>query len=398
MDMSELTRLMRSINKIAVFRRGSGIKGKSKSSEYSFSGGESSIVSTNKDNEEEDEKLRRTAAMETLIAELFATVAAIKAEYAQLQIAQSPYDPDTIQSSDLSIVSHLQRLSFLKQTHLNKLPINGSKTGAELREQRSLLKTFELTSKKLESELRKKDSEVTVLKNQMSETEVICRWMEENLSSSPAFAPQQENGKRGFIAELRQSVKLIRSFVKLMMEEMAAAEWDLAAAAAAISPDVTLLEDFSFAFESFVCGVVFSDFNLPKLGIKQRDAASPPPWFSPGFQDADLMEFCRVKYTAIVHRDMETSFFGGGNRRACATKFFLQFAEMAKRVWLLHRLFSSLGKEEEVGIFRVERGCRFSTVFMESVVEHGGSAVGFTVVPGFRLGKTVIQCKVYPAR
>ena len=35
-------------------------------------------------------------AMESLLANLFASVSAIKAAYAQLQVAQSPYDPDSI--------------------------------------------------------------------------------------------------------------------------------------------------------------------------------------------------------------------------------------------------------------------------------------------------------------
>ncbi|CAD6254908.1 unnamed protein product [Miscanthus lutarioriparius] len=60
-----------------------------------------------------------------------------------------------------------------------------------------------------------------------------------------------------------------------------------------------------------------------------------------------------------------------------------------------------------VGIFQVGRGTKFSMVYMENIVRSKGFVaskelgkpvrpkVGFMVVPGFRLGGTVIQCRVY---
>nr|BAD95424.1 hypothetical protein [Arabidopsis thaliana] len=77
---------------------------------------------------------------------------------------------------------------------------------------------------------------------------------------------------------------------------------------------------------------------------------------------------------------------------------------MAKRIWLLHCL--ALSFEREAEIFRVPKGCRFSEVYMKSVAEEAffpaaesspesEPRVAFTVVPGFRIGKTSIQCEVY---
>jgi hypothetical protein len=81
---------------------------------------------------------------------------------------------------------------------------------------------------------------------------------------------------------------------------------------------------------------------------------------------------------------------------------------MAKRVWLLHCLAFSF--EPQVEIFQIGKGCRFSDVYMESVVnanddddEVAAAALAvesepqvcFTVVPGFKIGKTVLQCQVY---
>jgi hypothetical protein len=90
----------------------------------------------------------------------------------------------------------------------------------------------------------------------------------------------------------------------------------------------------------------------------------------------------------------------------------LEFAEMARRVWLLHCLFFAFdGGDEEDGasIFQVRTGARFAEVYMESVNDGRTDsdafstaaedrAVGFTVVPGFRVGRTVIQCRVYLSR
>lgn len=438
---SDLGGIMRGV------RRAVGSWGKkAKLSEYSDGGSVLSRATTTTrldDEEGDDEKLRRREAMETLIAELFASIAAIKAEYAQLQVAQSPYDPETIQSSDRAVVSQLKRVSLLKQAYLKRLPVNGhdgggsSRLAAELQEQRNLLRTFEITSKKLESELERKDSQILLLKNQVSETEAICRWMEENIRPSIKHPPEKKFegllrlssvDPALFLAVLRRAVKSIRYFVKLMVKEMEAARWDLTAAAGSIAPDVLRgrPEDRSFAFESYVCRIIFSGFHRRDFDLGHGGAAGrPPSSFLEeflGLKDADLgeilrgpsplSEFCRVKYLTLVHPAMEASFFGGQDQRELlllssgggggfpvTTQLFFRFGEMARRVWLLHRLFFSFEPAAEASIFQAGRGCRFSELFMESVVEVGaGAAVGFTVVPGFRVGRTIIQCKVYPAR
>ena len=69
------------------------------------------------------------------------------------------------------------------------------------------------------------------------------------------------------------------------------------------------------------------------------------------------------------------------------TTFFNLFAEMVKRVWLLHYL----GFAFEVYMESVaEEAFLSSDITLESEPK-----VAFTVVPGFRIGKTVIQCQVY---
>lgn len=109
--------------------------------------------------DDEDEKHQKAAA-EAFLAKLFANISAVKAAYAQLQFAQSPYDPDGIQSADDLVVSELKNLSELKQCFVKKQfdEYSPEKTHllAEIQEQKSVLKTYDIMGKKLDSQLKLK--------------------------------------------------------------------------------------------------------------------------------------------------------------------------------------------------------------------------------------------------
>lgn len=86
-----------------------------------------------------------------------------------------------------------------------------------------------------------------------------------------------------------------------------------------------------------------------------------------------------------------------GAEKTPETVFFSSFAEMAKRVYLLHCLAFAFDPSK-ASVFQIRKGSRFSEVYMESVNEEpvkSSPEVSFTVVPGFKMGKTVIQCQVY---
>ncbi|KAA8544887.1 hypothetical protein F0562_019719 [Nyssa sinensis] len=102
--------------------------------------------------------VRHRAATKAFIAKLFATISSVKAAYAQLQFAQSPYDADGIQSADQLL--------------------------AEIQKQKSLLKTYEITGKKLDSQLKLKDSEVTFLREKLEEVNRENKSNEKRLNSS----------------------------------------------------------------------------------------------------------------------------------------------------------------------------------------------------------------------
>ncbi|KAF8411081.1 hypothetical protein HHK36_003620 [Tetracentron sinense] len=382
----------------------------------------------------DDEKLRNRASMEALLAKLFASISSFKAAYAELQIAQSPYDVDGIQSADEMVVSELKSLSELKQSYLKKQIDPSPQVTllyAEMQEQQCLLKTFEIMGKNLESQIKLKDSEITFLREKLKELDKQKKGFEKRLNPSGSLSILDNLYLSGlnpnhFITVLKCTVKSVQSFVKSIMGGMKSTGWDLDAAASSIQPGVIYRKanHKCFAFESFVCREMFNGFNFPKFSLPNESlpekkqirrhffgkftemkSVKPEELLSQS-PNSTFGKFCRTKYMNLVHPKMESSFFGNLNQRNLVnsggypeTTFFASFAEMAKWVWLLHCLAFSF--EPEASIFQVKKNCRYSEVYMESVAEEAFLAldgspetippVGFTVMPGFKIGKTVIQ-------
>jgi hypothetical protein len=249
-----------------------------------------------------------------------------------------------------------------------------------------------------------------------------------------------------FLTALRHAARSVRSFAKSMLVEMRRAGWDPVAAAAAAHPGVPLRHpgDAKFALESFVALKMFDGFHRRDFGLSalhDRSSYDRRRLFdefaelkaapAAEFLDARssrwgaLGEFLRDRYLSVVHERMEAAFFGSTSQRGAAasagaalpgTPWFAEFAEMARRVWLLHCLFLAFDDGGASTIFQVAAGARFSEVYMESVGDGDGDGddggagtavaaaaagdrvVGFTVVPGFKVGRTVMQCRVYLSR
>jgi hypothetical protein len=402
--------------------------------------------SFNKVDEDEEIEEQRVAT-EALLAKLFASIATVKGAYAELQHFQSPFDPDGIEASDKLLVSELKHLSELKQCYLKKQVDPSPEKAilvAESKEIKGVIKTYEITAKKLESQVRLKDSEIMFLKEKLVEANSHNKLIEKRLNQSGSLSGVLENNNlhisglspSHFATVLRHAVKSIRNFVRLIVDEMRSAKWDIDAAVDAIEHNVVYInEDHKcFAIESFVCKEMFDAFHFPNFNLSNEslpsDRKNQQNWFFENFNElkstkvkdflaekprSSFAKFCRNKYLRLVHPKMESSFFGNMLHRNLLsggefpkTDFFASFAEMAKRVYLLHCLAFSF--EIQAEIFQVGKGCRFSDVYMESVNDEmfvfsdktttfDGSeeetVVGFTVVPGFRIGKTVLQCQVY---
>lgn len=375
------------------------------------------------------------AAIEALLAKLFANISAIKAAYALMQHAQSPYDPDFILSADEMIVSELKSLSELKQCYLkyqfdDRSP-HTTRVLAEIKEQKSIVTTYEIMGDKLDSQLKLKESEIIFLKEKLDEVNKENNMLEKKLSLIDNFHLSKLS-INNFTLFFRKTIKSIWCFVALFCREMEYAGWDLDAAASSIQRDTMFSKpnDKYYAFESFVCQEMFDDFNDPYFSVYNKSMTEQTKrsniFFFNKFLElrsvitADYLarkpkstfaRFCRAKYLKLIHPKMEISLFGNLDHRHLLnsdeypkTHFFYTFSEMAKHIWLLHCLAFSFSPE--ASIFQVRKGCRFSDVYMESVnreetflMSNGSSEtelhVGFTVIPGFRVGKSVVQCQIY---
>ncbi|XP_044461453.1 protein GRAVITROPIC IN THE LIGHT 1-like [Mangifera indica] len=387
-----------------------------------------------------DPRARQRAVMEALVAKLFAGITSIKAAYAELQMAQNPYNSEAIHAADQAVVDELKAISELKRSFFKKeLDLSPQVTImlAEIQEQQSLMKTYGITIKKLEAEVEKKESEISSLEKQLQEALAFNKTIEKRLNASGPISildnlQLSALNPSHFVQFLHYTLRSVRSFVKLMIKEMESAIWDLDAAAKVIEPEAIFTKPSHkyFAFESFVCKTMFEGFNFPNFSPNECQSFNkiPPEQSLDEFKklksvnakhflsqkqnsSSSFAKFTRAKYFHLVHAKMECSLFGNLNQRKLINHgdfpdsiFFIYFGEMARRVWLLHRLAFSFG--QEVNIFEVRRNCRFSEVFMENVSDDSMVSceipdsgvdfrVNFTVVPGFKIGKTVIQSQVY---
>ncbi|KAJ6758226.1 MYB FAMILY TRANSCRIPTION FACTOR [Salix koriyanagi] len=119
--------------------------------------------------------------------------------------------------------------------------------------------------------------------------------------------------------------------------------------------------------------------------------------------------FCREKYMLAVHPMMEMSFFRNLDQRMFIlsgrhprTPFYQIFARMAKWVWILQGIATSIDPNAQM--FSVHRGSEFSDVYLEPVQEEGvvvskgeqsNFKVEFMVMPGFRIGSTLVKSRAY---
>ncbi|CAA0816350.1 Plant protein of unknown function (DUF641 [Striga hermonthica] len=359
---------------------------------------------------------------EAFLAKVFANVSAVKAAYAQLQSAQFPYDPNEIQSADGIIASELNKLSELKQHYANNVldELNPEETLllCEIRELDSLLVTYRVTCEKLGSQLRLKDSEIIFLREKLAEAEgrddvLLNRFLSlsaDNYVYLSGLLPSH------FVGCLQEVVNSVRGFTRLLVDKMGFAGWDLELAARSIHPGIKP-GHLCYAFESFVCREMFDGFNGPDFSLFGEEEKRSRCTFFERFlevkksvdyeawrPDSEFAAFCRGKYLRLMRPKLERSIFGSLELRESVdsgefpdSPFWGAFCEMAKGIWLLHCLAMSFSPE--VSVFQVRERSRFSEVYMESVNDDEAFPnvlrVGFTVVPGFMVGRTIVQCLVY---
>lgn len=381
-------------------------------------------------------------ALEALVSKIFSNISSLKSAYIELQAAHTPYDPDKIQAADKLVISELKNLSELKHFYRENNPKpacispQDSRLAAEIQEQQSLLKTYEVMVKKFQSEIQNKDSEIHQLQQHIEDANQKRVKLEKNLKLRGLSTKESEGSgdeNRFFPVDLTPDLftqaveaayKAIHDFSKPLINMMKAAGWDLDSAANSIEPNVVYAKRAhkKYAFESHICQRMFTGFQQEDFSVKSENLIVNKESFFHQFlalreidpldvlgqnPDSNFGKFCRSKYLAVLHPKMEASFFGnldqrnfvmgGGHPR---TPFYQAFLKLAKSIWLLHRLAYSF--EPNVKVFQVNKGSEFSEVYMESVIKNliideddQKPTVGLMVMPGFWIGGSVIQSRVY---
>lgn len=382
---------------------------------------------------------------EDLVASLFTGVSSFRAAYLQLQTAHSPFDLEAIRAADCAAVSHLRRLSELKRAFSSNpqsqnpnpsLPLSAH-LDAQVQENQSLLRTFETVVNRMQADIDRKDAESAELKQRLWEVDAANDRLERRLER--ACTPPEEKVESlltlgVFNSVLKDSCRVAHRFVRALVDLMKKSRWDLELVANSIYPDVCYAKSghCRYAILSYICLAMFESFDLDSFGSDGNEICSN--YEDSEFQrrnslrkfiehstldplelinrdpNSDFARFCDIKCKNIINSWLESSLFGNSdlctsvleNMRPSSSLYEL-FVNMASSMWMLHKL--AWAYDPVVEIFQIGRGADFSMVYMESVCQksfnknsvrtNSRTKVGFTVVPGFRVGRTVIQCWVY---
>lgn len=385
---------------------------------------------------------RNKESMETLVSKIFNNISSLKAAYIQLQDAHTPYDPEKIQAADKLVIEELMKLSELKHAYREQKPKltssspQDSRLVAEIQEQQSLLKTYEVMVKKFQSQIQSRETEILQLQQQIQESQQRKVKLEKKLKQRGLLSrePGDSEEDNFFSIELTPSLfasivetayKSIHDFAKPLINMMKAAGWDLDAAANAIEPSVVYAKRAhkKYAFEAHICQRMFGGFEEKTFCVDTGDLNVSNEGFFHQFlairamdpldvlsqnPDSIFGRFCRNKYLLIIHPKMESSFFGNVDQRNYVmsgghprTPFYQAFLKLAKSIWLLHRLAYSF--DPNVKVFQVRSGSEYSEIHMETVVKNlilsddgeQRPKVGLMVMPGFMVGGTIVQSQVY---
>ncbi|XP_052191914.1 protein GRAVITROPIC IN THE LIGHT 1 [Diospyros lotus] len=391
--------------------------------------------------------LRPTATQlrESVVSSIFATVSSFEASYLQFQTAHAPFDEDAIKAADKALVSHLQRLSDVrnwyrdlrKNSDFNAELSIGSSLEAQVQENQSKLRTLETAFNRLQSEIDEKDDRVSALRQEVDKIHVANSKLSKKLLNSAPKSKATSNSTmevmltiRVFDSLLREACRSLHSFTKLLIGLMKKAGWDLDLAANSVHSDIDYAKKGHnrYAFLSYVSLGMFRGFDSERFGLEvsgivsnghdlnsgkinylkqlvEHIACNPMEVLSNN-PSCEFSRFCEKKYQQLIHPTMESSIFSNLDENEVVlsswkslSAFYESFVKMSSSIWLLHKLAFSFNPGIE--IFRVERGVNFSMVYMEDVTKKGvvpGKSrpkVGFTVIPGFKIGETIIQSQVY---
>ncbi|KAK3417119.1 hypothetical protein EUGRSUZ_H02867 [Eucalyptus grandis] len=135
---------------------------------------------------------------------------------------------------------------------------------AEIQEQQSLMRTYEITMKKMEAEAERKESDISALRRKLDEL-VSENWSSEKKLNASGVSPLFDGFKltslspTHFAQVLHYALRSVRHFAKAMARKMEAANWNLDEAIRFIEPQARFAKPGhrQFPIESFVARSIF---------------------------------------------------------------------------------------------------------------------------------------------
>ncbi|EXC19552.1 hypothetical protein L484_010683 [Morus notabilis] len=351
------------------------------------------------------------------IVKLFDVVSALKLAYVKLQEAHIPYNPKMIAAADELVMAELEALFKIKRAYKEKQfgKLKSDSTRLALLQVKTEVQ--ERLLEELKSKVKAKNSEVTWLVEELKELDVGNAKLTEKIkqkSLERKFEIFLNIG--GFQKAFTAASKSIHDFGKPLISLMKASGWDLDLAAKSIEGEAVYSRRShkKYAFEAYIARRMFTGMSLKKCDADYVRRFDDPIDALIEDPKSNFSKFCAEKYLLVVHPMMEASFFGNLDHRTFVssgkhprTLFYQIFARMAKWVWVLQGIAGSLDPKAKA--FTVKGGSDFSDAYMESVEDdkecENGSVQGqlkqrveFMVMPGFKIGETLVKSRVYVSK
>ncbi|WVZ68366.1 hypothetical protein U9M48_017315 [Paspalum notatum var. saurae] len=349
---------------------------------------------------------------EAVVDKLLDAVSGLKLAYVKVQQAHVPYDPEKIAATGEHFVSELEEAAGLKDLYVsvNKWsnPMYRSQMSSKIHELQKL-------ALELQADICRKDSELALLRAELEALEKSNMELKEKVDWRVLRRENKfEIGKGGsidmFVELFENSSKCIHDFTKLVVSWMKVSGWNLDFSKFPVDKSVVFEKR---SHRKYCVEAYFARAMLMVTGEEyfSMDCFDHVMSFEDPFdalveaQNSAFGRFCREKYLVAVPWSMEDSLFGNLDHRAFVesgghprTQFYHAFARMARYVWALLTVARYLKPRAEM--FFVKGGVQFQKKHMESVpamlsTGEAKISVGFTIMPGFKIGCTVIRCRVY---
>ena len=348
---------------------------------------------------------------EEVVEKLLDAISCLKVAYVNLQKAHVPYDPEEIVIAGERFASELEETANLQDLYLN---MNEWSDPRYLSHISSRIQEYQDLVMDLQADICKKDSEIGWLRPELDELERKNMELEEKIvrngsSREGCFTVRKGVSTEAFMDLHERSSKCIHDFAKFIFDWTKVSGWNLGLSTFAIDSQVAYERraDKKYAVEAyFACVMLMADRDdhTPLDSVDCIMSFKDPFDALMTDPDSSFGRYCRAKYLVAVPQSMEDSFFGNLDHRAFVesgghprTPFYQKFVRMARYTWALLAVARSLNPRAEM--FYVKSGVQFRKEHMEStpakIIREEKFNVGFTVMPGFKIGCTVIKCRVY---